>query len=42
MGRTAYFANGLLLPAEARSRLRGMLPPIENRDPGDETADEEN
>jgi hypothetical protein len=23
------------------STLRGMLPPLENRDPGDETADDE-
>jgi hypothetical protein len=40
MGRTAYLP-ARSTPAEPRSTLRGMLPPIENRDPGDETVDDE-
>jgi hypothetical protein len=29
------------MPTGTRSTLNGMLPPIENRDPGDETAEDE-
>jgi hypothetical protein len=38
MGRTAHFRR--CLPGEAL-RSEKMLPPLENRDPGDETAEEE-
>ena len=38
MGRTAYLVAG---PTGARSTLRNVLPPLENRDPGDETAEDE-
>jgi hypothetical protein len=29
------------VPTDARSTLRNVLPPLENRDPGDETAEDE-
>jgi hypothetical protein len=38
MGRTAHLAA---VPTDARSTLRNVLPPLENRDPGDETAEDE-
>jgi hypothetical protein len=38
MGRTAYLER---VPSGAGSTLRKMLPPLENRDPGDETAEED-
>jgi hypothetical protein len=40
-GPNGPFSSALLMPTGARSRLRKMLPPIENRDPGDETAEDE-
>jgi hypothetical protein len=38
MGRTAHLAA---VPTGAPSTLRNVLPPLENRDPGDETAEDE-
>jgi hypothetical protein len=38
MGRTAHLAAA---PTDTRSTLRHVLPPLENRDPGDETAEDE-
>jgi len=40
-GPIGPFSEQALMSAEARSTLRWMLPPIENRDPGDETAEDE-
>jgi len=41
MGRTAHLEKRGLAPADKRSTLRGVLPPLENCDPGDETTEDE-